>query len=148
MLRLYDFECVCGHIHEELVSVDADETPRQSYPLDCPKCKSAAIGHKRLPPLIAKYMGEKPLSPRVAGGSFDTMGHKKPKTKLPQFPENGSYSDFKDHRRTPEFREAKRERLALMRENKTKRARATAARRDPNLSFRHNPVSGDPNWKS
>jgi len=145
MLRLYDFECERGHIHEALVDVPAGEHPGTHYALTCPKCR-ACSPHLRLISPPAKYLGEKVMSPKVYGGQFDTMGAKALPT-LPEFPDEGSARDFVDFVHDRDYRDAKRERARVRRENKIKRARAKAARRDPNLSFRHNRVAGDPSFR-
>jgi hypothetical protein len=144
MLRYYDFACRCGHVHAELVEVPHGQKPDKAYILFCPRCK-AKEKHTRMLSAPAVYLGEKQLSPRVCGGSFDTMGHQR-QPPVPEFA-GETLADFKDFVRTPEYREVKKQRAVVSANNKQKRARARAMKKDPTISFRHNPLPGDPSFK-
>jgi hypothetical protein len=69
------------------------------------------------------------------------MGFKR----LPALPEfkGETGADFVDHVRSPEYQRAKKKRAAVKAENALKQKRAAAG-----VSFRHNPVPGDPDLRS
>ena len=140
MWRNADWRCSAGHVHEELVQVSAGKKLPRSHFTCCRVCRKV-VRCVRVLSAPAKYLGDRPLSPRIRGGSFDTMGYKK----LPALPEfkGETGTDFIDHVRTPAYQAAKKQRAAAKAENALKRRRAVAG-----VSFRHNPVPGDPDLKS
>ena len=144
MLRLYDFECQYGHHFDDMVNVPDGEKPRAKYRLQCKLC-GRRRRVSRLMSAPAKYLGDRPMSPHVYGGQFDTMGGRS-LPHLPEFPDDGTGSDFRDFVNQKSYKEIKRERRRVQRENAAKRKRAAAAKRDPNLSFRHTRLSGDPSY--
>lgn len=86
-MPLYDLECMtCELVHEGF----AHYNKSGRYQLVCAKCRKETT-HRRLPSLIAKYMGEKLMNFEVAGGSFDTMG-KRRLSKPPSFTEADEHS--------------------------------------------------------
>jgi hypothetical protein len=138
MWRNVDWRCACGTIHEDLVEVPYGSPLPKSHFTSCPRCRKVTRCTRVLS-APAQYLGEKPLSPRVHGGSFDTMG----KRRLPSLPEftGETGQDFVDHVHTREYQVTKKRRAAIRAENALKRRRAAAG-----VSFRHNPVPGDPKW--
>ena len=85
MLRLADWKCdTCGELGEELVEVPRGESLPKQQELVCATC-NAETTHTRQLALPAPYMGERPLNPRMFGGSFDTMGREAPPD-LPELP--------------------------------------------------------------
>lgn len=148
MLRLYDWECTkCGAKREALVLVPHGAAPPKTQPLPCTCVASQKdTKHRRLLSRPAQYLGERPLNVVMRGGSCDTMGYK-PLPDLPEFPDNGSADDFCDFVQRPEYKEAKKQRAAVERENRTKRKRAAALKRGDIKSMRHCPLPGDPSWK-
>lgn len=138
MFRLYDWECsLCGAVREHVVSFPQGEKPPPSCDIWCEGCE-AFVPHARLSPLPARYLYDRPFSPEVVGGQFDTMGAKRMPA-LPRPPANVSDSGMRDFYNSREWRDAKDERKAIRAQNEKKRARARAG-----ADFRQNPLPGDP----
>lgn len=139
MLRLYDFRHeACGTERDATVEVPHGTKPKRTYRLDCRACGRKA-SHLRILSPPAKYLGEKPRSPRIHGGTYDTMGFEQNKHPEPPMPNSTDPQAFVEHFRSPEYRAFNREEQAVRKRNKPKRARAKAG-----VSFRHNPLPGDP----
>lgn len=144
MLRLYDFLCSCGARVEFLVEVPSGESPPKKIKQKCIHCEQTSM-MERIVSKPALYLGDRKMSPKVSGGSFDTMGCKRT-PRPPEF-KGDTYSDFKDFINTREYKEYKDKRKKIVKENSLKKKRANAMKKDPNLSIRHNPVPGDPSFK-
>jgi hypothetical protein len=131
-------------MRESLVEVPRGKRPPKKTRLAC-RCASAKVFHERLLSPPAEYLGERPLSVMVTGGSCDTTGHRR----LPELPEftGQTGDDFRDFVQTKEYREAKDRRAKVSAENKVKRKRAAAVRSGKLASMRHHPLPGDPSWK-
>lgn len=130
VFRLFDWSCLdCERAHEEVIEVESGKSAPETARLLCPTCERVTA-HQRMLPLVAQYMGEKPMAPQVFGGRFDTMGREK----APPPPgESASRSEVADWAR---------EKKAVDGRNKAKRKRAKAG-----VDFRRNPLPGDPKWK-
>lgn len=138
MFRLYDWECSrCNAKREHVVDFPQGESPPSAQRLWCDPC-GAVRDHVRLFPLPARYLYDRPFSPEVVGGQFDTMGAKRMPA-LPKPPDGVSDSGMTDFYNSREWREAKAERKAIRKQNERKRARARAG-----ADFRKNPLPGDP----
>ncbi len=146
MFRNYDWDCTrCGHTRESVVEFPQGTAPPKQTRLSCETCRRVVVHVRRRVNLPAEYLGERPLNVSISGGNFDTMGHKR----LPALPEfkGETGRDLRDFVRTKEYQEAKKARSRVKRENRAKKVRASALKRGENVSMRHSPLPGDPNWK-
>ena len=145
MWRRYDWECQdCGQTMEHMLCIPEGQTPVRCVGLRCQVCRQVTV-HRRLISMPAEYHGERVRSPMVAGGRFDTMGQKA----LPALPSapagyDGSAAANKALFRSPEWREARKERAARQAENKMKQARAAAIEAGANINMRTCRLPGDP----
>lgn len=141
--RQYDWSCKeCAAVHPDLVWVPSGQDVPDQAELHCASC--GIVGpHQRRISAPAFYMYDRPWAPQVFGGSFDTMGNKRPPP-LPELPDGASLSDAKDFFNQTEYKEAKAERKHAQGLNKIKKQRAAAMRKDPNIDLRRAPLPGDP----
>lgn len=153
MFRNYDWECqACFVIFDRIVSYPQDDpAPRilsdvESENTDCPYCGEDASIAERCISITAPYTGEQDLSPKVCGGRFDTMGYKQAERpqELGWMPKNASYQEARDFVSRPIYREWKKEKAAVRKENVAKQARAAAKSRGENVNFRRDKLPGDP----
>lgn len=142
--RQYDFECSeCETVHPDLVWVEHGEKPVAMAELWCTACGDYT-GHERRISCPAKYTYDRSFSPVVYGGKYDTMGHKQDAVELPDLPRDASFDQARDVLMSKERREKVDAKRALARENKLKRERAKAMKKDPHLSMRAHRLPGDP----
>lgn len=146
MYRLYDWRCgTCGYEHEELLGVTDGHQPGRHARIDCARCDRATM-HLRLISRPAMFLYDRPLSPKVYGGDFDTMGVRELPS-LPEIPDDIGGGEVRDFFSQPAYKEIRAERKAREAENKRKRQRARALKSGKIDSLRHHPLPGDPNWK-
>lgn len=142
--RQYDFACSdCGTVHTDLVWSDHGSRPPATAQLKCGECGEATL-HERCLSCPAKYTYDKPFSPQVYGGKYDTMGHRQSGVELPDLPRDASFDQARDVLMSKDRKEKVEANLATARENRMKRKRAAAMKRDPNLSLRAHRLAGDP----
>jgi hypothetical protein len=153
MFRNYTWECqACGGYFDRMVKYpEANEAPRELGDVEdedtlCPLCGGDAVDAQRCISLPAEYHGEKDLSPRVAGGSYDTMGMKQVKRpdEIGTMPDHASYEQARSFVNRPIYKEWKAEERANRSENKAKQKRAAAKARGENINFRRDKLPGDP----
>ncbi len=141
MFRLYDWECSrCGTAHERVIELPQGSAPPARKRLDCASCENKTM-HARRIAKPAQYLYDRPMSPHVAGGKFDTLGHAR-LPRLPQPPKDLNPRDVGDFYLSSEFQKRKAERIAARKLNEAKRKRAAAG-----VDFRANPLPGDPKWR-
>lgn len=142
--RLYDWKCVvCGDTTESMHFIPTGHRPVQARALWCDTCAVSTL-HERMFPLPAKYLADRPLSPVVHGGRFDTAGNRVTPKLPPPLPEHATWGDYKDRWNSKEYLETKRERAAIRAENRRKQERLKAIKKDPTIDVRHYPCPGDP----
>jgi hypothetical protein len=136
-------------MREGIVQYDQGTDPPDQHYLRCERCLRDK-GYKATPhdrvriSLPAKDLSDRPMSPMVAGGNFDTVG-KKAVPQLPEF-KGETGSDFKDFVNHKDYKATKKERQARLNENKAKAERARMIKAGANISIRHNPLPGDPSF--
>ena len=146
MFRLFDWSCGrCSTMSEALVEYPMKDGPPDFVDKRCETCVTVTRHLRRRVNRIAAYLGEKPMSPRVKGGHFDTVGYEKAPP-LPEFT-GTTGKEFREFCHSKPYLDAKAGQAKVKERNALKRKRAAASKRDPNLSFRHHPLPGDPNWK-
>lgn len=146
MFRLYDWGCDdCNYLHEPLIDVPVGgAVPLVAY-FYCPLCEETTK-HERELSLPAPYMGERVCNPCVRGGSFDTMGNS-PVPSLPELPSSaeGTCDDYRAHFDSKEWRESRKERNSVTKQNQEKRKRAAAIQSGAPINMRRDKCAGDPN---
>lgn len=141
--RQFDFDCwECGERRGDLVWVPFGEDPQDDYDLDCTNCQTMT-SHQRAVSPPALYTYDRPWAPVVMGGKFDTMGYRK-LPDMPELPDNADFDAARDMFHSREYQEKRAARHAAMVENKVKRERAEAAKKDDTIDVRHYPCPGDP----
>jgi len=160
--KLYDWMCTdCGNVREHMVRPDDGQgAPRLvALPCDCGGSPGGSI-HRRLASAPAKYLGDRPMAPRVYGGSYDTTGYRS----VPEYPELRDGVTFEEregpggrpqktkvikasalieHQNTPQWREVHEAREAICDENAMKRARLPALKAGK-VDLRGSKLPGDP----
>jgi hypothetical protein len=145
VFRFFDFQCtVCNVVRDAVIEYPQGETPPKTQQLTCFDCQKETR-HERLISMPAEYHGEKVLNPVVSGGSFDTAGKKQVPT-LPDLPRGvaETTSNYRQLFSTSEYREAKREREAVKKENAAKQDRLKKLRAGANINMRRDKLPGDP----
>jgi len=93
--RFYDWECTgCENQHSPLVWVDHGAEVPETERIDCPVCM-AKTKHERRISRPAYYTYDLPYAPAVHGGSFDTMGYRKPPP-IPELPNDASMAQARE----------------------------------------------------
>lgn len=151
--RSFDWCCtVCEWTQWELVDVPHGERPPKQAVFTCDICEEEQT-FDRIVSLVAEYHGEKVLNVPVYGGQFDTMGKRALPSMdmLPTLPADASASDcreqidaYKERFASSEWKELKKERASIAKENAAKRKRAAAIARGENINMRRDKLSGDP----
>ena len=145
MFRRYDWECQeCLGVREVVVEFPQGESPPRTLNMACPTCRDVNV-HERMLSLPAEYHGERVLNPIVRGGQFDTAGQR-PLPALPDLPPGvaSTTSNYAQLFRTPEYREARRERAEVAKQNKAKQERLAKLRAGANINLRNDKLPGDP----
>ncbi len=145
--RQYDFQCArCTETHPDLVWVPHGQKPPKRARIFCRTCGDNTM-HDRLISAPAKYTYDRPFAPVVYGGKYDTMGHRQSGVELPDLPRDATFDQARDVLMSKDRREKVEANLAVARENKLKRKRAAAMKKDPNLNLRAHRLPGDPEMR-
>lgn len=144
MFRSFDWECqTCGNVDWRVVGVPSGSSVPTEHLWPCDMCEAETL-HDRVLSLPAPYMGERVYNPQVAGGKFDTLGHKIGPSLPPPLPPEAKAGDWVDRWQSKEFKERKAAIVANNKENAAKRKRAAALKRGENVNMRTDKLAGDP----
>ena len=161
MWKLFDWECSeCGATKEHMVCPhDGSPATRWVY-LPCQCAPGRPVLHNRVVSAPAKYLGDRPMAPRVYGGSNDTTGYR-PVPEYPELRDGVSWEDREvgdgrvqrtkvikasaliEHQNTAQWREVHKAREAICDENAGKKARLPALRAGK-VDLRNSKMPGDP----
>jgi hypothetical protein len=149
-LVYWDGRCeVCGKSHGKIIKIDDSDHAlqrRSKADVECPRCDEETP-HERRISAPAKYTYDLPFAPEVYGGKNDTMGLRRPPP-LPELPAGKDFNEARDHLNSAQYRKDRKDRLGermeVYQQNKQKRLRAQAMKKDRNINLRTNPLPGDP----
>lgn len=147
-MPLYDVTCIpCGN------ELDDQWLPYRDpglYDIECDVCGKETKHKRNAVQLIAVYMGEKPYSPMVYGGTSDTTGYgKHPLSNdmvemAKQIVRSKDPDEVVERTRDPKWKAAVAMDKAHKKNQRAKRLRTKLIKSGQPYSVRHNPLPGDP----